>query len=126
MQGTAAALQCDACCSITDFVSQKSLGGGSGWFSTYQSKWAITRKFDEVLKKLQQEYQSELNSARISDRELQAIKLAFEAIRNPRNLIAHEHSYSPTWNEAGGLMHNFVLYFKLINQIIGVLLANPR
>ena len=99
---------------------------GSGWFSSYQSKWAITRKFDEVLRKLQQEYQSELNSARLSDRELQAIKLAFEAIRNPRNIIAHEHNYNPTWNEAGGLMHNFVLYFKLANQIIGVLLANPR
>jgi hypothetical protein len=102
---------------------------GNDWYNnTYNTRrnQNITNKFDEVFRRLDTEYRNELNAVRISAREIESIRLAFEAIRNPRNIIAHQHNYVPTWNETGGLLHNFVLYFKLINQIINVMLANPR
>lgn len=99
---------------------------GENWFKAYRKKWTIIRKYDELIKTIRKEYANELKAERIGDREFNNLKITFEAIRSPRNTIAHQHDYIPTWNEAGGLLHNFTFYFNSFIRIIEILLANPR
>lgn len=93
---------------------------GVNWYTKYRKERDISKKFDLLRGRIALSY-----GTRIDARDIDNIKMVFEAIRNLRNDIVHSHDYIPTWNEVYGLMHNFVLYFRLAHKIRAYLRDNP-
>ena len=108
----------------------KALGeptGGKWYQNNYLAKRDISGRFESVKGALTSHYQNDLKNANLmDDLTTGAIALTFNIIRRFRNDVAHVHGVMPNWNEVMGLYHNFVIYFKRINEIIALLIKNPQ
>ena len=98
--------------------------GGDKWFNEkYKNKRTITDRFHAIDGKLMSEFGRELAQENLKDAFRGIVTLTFEQLRHARNEIAHPQGRDFTWNEVSGFLHNFVQYFKYVNQIIAFLEA---
>lgn len=95
---------------------------GTKWFEKkYSKKRYISARFKELSKELVQAYDEDLKSEKLKDPFQSVVTCTFEQIRVARNDIAHPRGREFTWNEVGGLLHQFVQHFIYVNQIIALL-----
>lgn len=100
---------------------------GTTWFQgKYSKRRDISARFKAVSGKLMDEYGEALHRQKLRDAFTGVVRLTFEQIRLARNDIAHPTDRQFSWNEVGGLLHNFVQYFHYTNQIIAFLTSNQR
>jgi hypothetical protein len=94
---------------------------GNSWYSRYRNK-DISKKFSSISNKLKEEFElTDLNTDAF-----RAVELTFQYIRLARNDIAHPKGRHFTPNEVSGFMHNFVQYFKYLNDVMGFLLEKSK
>jgi hypothetical protein len=100
---------------------------GTSWFgSKYSGKRDISVRFNSLSGKLMDEYGEALERNRLKQAFQGVVTLTFEEIRLARNDIAHLGDRQFTWNEVGGLLHNFAQCFNYANRIIALLDNNPK
>lgn len=100
---------------------------GRNWYQqTYVTKPNISRKFETIKSTLMREYDYELEDANLKVVINGTVTLIFETIRQARNDIVHPQGENLSWNEVSGYFHNFVQYFRQINEVIGILRTNPK
>jgi len=94
---------------------------GTLWYSRYRNK-DISKKFSSISNKFKDEFgEFDLNTD-----VFRAVELTFQYIRLARNDVAHPKDRRFTSNEVSGFIHNFVQYFKYINDIIAFLAKNLK
>ena len=95
---------------------------GEKWFNEkYKNKRMISDRFLAIKGKLMGEFGKELAQLNLKDAFQGIVTLTFEQLRHARNDIAHPQGREFTRNEVSGFLHNFVQYFKYINQITAFL-----
>ena len=100
---------------------------GITWFNQkYAQKRYISARFKAISAKLMDEYGDKLNDEKLKDGFRSVVTLTFDTIRLARNDIAHLAGREFTWNEVSGFLHNFVQYYRYVNQIIKLLANNPK
>jgi len=100
---------------------------GTTWYNQkYAKKRDISVRFEAISAKLMDEYGEKLNDEKLKEGFQSVVPLTFETIRLARNDIAHLAKREFTWNEVSGFLHNFVQYYGYLNQIIKLLVNNPK
>jgi hypothetical protein len=100
---------------------------GTDWFDkNYAKQRIISERFKVVSMKIMGVYGDKLNDEKLKEPFQNVVKLTFDTIRLARNDIAHHAGREFTWNEVSGFLHNFVQYYRYVNQIIKFLSNNQK